>query len=133
MKYLLSLGLSLGIATAPAQPLPQAAAASHTAAPPHADISNGVLHARIYLPDTANGYYRATRFDWSGVMPLLQYRGLNYCAQWFPTYAPAINDAVTGPVESFAPLGFQQAASGGSFVQIGVGSLLRPDPSSYSP
>src|ERR1700743_1505206 len=38
------------------------------AAPPSADINNGVIHARLYLPNTAVGYYRATRFDWSGVM-----------------------------------------------------------------
>ncbi len=32
---------------------------------PEAEISNGILHARLYLPDSEKGYYRSTRFDWS--------------------------------------------------------------------
>src|ERR1700754_942742 len=43
--------------------------------PPSADINNGIIHARLYLPDTAVGYYRATRFDWAGGMPVLEYKG----------------------------------------------------------
>ncbi|HTI91389.1 MAG TPA: hypothetical protein VL727_12425 [Puia sp.] len=97
-------------------------------APPSADINNGVIHARLYLPDTAVGYYRATRFDWSGVMPVLEYKGHQYITQWFPKYAPTIHDAILGPVESFTPLDFK-----GDFVQIGVGRLVRPDTAAYSP
>jgi hypothetical protein len=37
-----------------------------------------------------------------------------------------------GPVESFAPLGYTDAAPGGSFVEIGVGVLARPDSAGYS-
>jgi hypothetical protein len=99
---------------------------------PQADITNGIVHARCYLPDTANGYYRSTRFDWSGVMPALEYRGHSYFGQWFPRYAPTINDAIMGPVESFWPLGYDEAAAGGSFVEIGVGVLERPDTGVYS-
>ena len=35
--------------------------------PPEATITNGLIEVHLYLPDTENGYYRATRFDWSGV------------------------------------------------------------------
>ncbi len=100
---------------------------------PQADISNGIVHARIYLPDTANGYYRSTRFDWSAVMPVLEYRGHSYFGQWFPRYDPTLNDAIMGPVESFQPLGYAQATPGGSFVEIGVGVLTRPDTSAWTP
>jgi hypothetical protein len=100
---------------------------------PQTDISNGIVNARIYLPDTTNGYYRSTRFDWSAVIPLLEYRGHSYFGQWFPRYAPTINDAIMGPVESFSPLGYEQAGAGGSFVEIGVGVLTRPDGSAYTP
>ncbi len=95
--------------------------------PPSADINNGVIHARLYLPDTAVGYYRATRFDWSGVMPVLEYKGHQFITQWFPKYAPTIHDAILGPVESFTPLDFK-----GDFVQIGVGRLVRADTAAYS-
>ncbi len=100
---------------------------------PQAEISNGLLHARCYLPDAETGYYRGTRFDWSGVISSLEYKDHSYCGQWFPEYAPTINDAIIGPVESFTPLGYKDAVPGGTFVQIGVGKLVRPDGSSYSP
>ena len=101
-------------------------------AQPQADISNGIVHARLYLPDTAAGYYRATRFDWSGVMPLLEYKGHQYCGQWNPVYSPTVNDAIVGPVESFWPLGYENTPVGGTFVQIGVGALARPDTAAYA-
>jgi hypothetical protein len=102
-------------------------------AQPEAGISNGIIHARIYLPDSVNGYYRSTRFDWSGVMPSLEYKGHSYFGQWFPKYSPTINDAIMGPVESFSPLGYAEASAGGSFTEIGVGTLVRPDSAAYSP
>jgi hypothetical protein len=42
---------------------------------PEAAISNGPISARLYLPDAAKGYYRGTRFDWSGVIYSLKYQG----------------------------------------------------------
>ena len=35
---------------------------------PQVEITNGLIKARLYLPDANNGYYRATRFDWSGII-----------------------------------------------------------------
>jgi hypothetical protein len=99
-------------------------------APQEAEISNGIIHARFYLPDAVKGYYRSTRFDWSGVMPSLEYAGHQYFAQWFPIYSPTTHDAIMGPVESFSPIGF---ADGETFLQIGVGVLVRPDSAAYSP
>ena len=42
---------------------------SQLAAPqfPQAEISNASIRATLYLPDAQSGYYRGTRFDWSGV------------------------------------------------------------------
>jgi hypothetical protein len=42
---------------------------------PEARISSGTLDAKLYLPDAEKGYYRGTRFDWSGVIYSLRYRG----------------------------------------------------------
>jgi hypothetical protein len=95
---------------------------------PQAAISNGVLFARFYLPDTAAGYYRATRFDWSGVLPELTYKGHSFTGQWFPKYDPLINDAIMGPVESFVPI-----PAGDRFVHIGVGVLNNPASKPWSP
>lgn len=40
---------------------------------PQAKISNGLVRAKLYLPDSGNGFYRGTRFDWSGVIYSLEY------------------------------------------------------------
>lgn len=85
-------------------------------------LHHGNVRAHVYPPGT---YYRGTRFDWSGVMPLLQWRGHTYCQQWFDHYAPTIHDAIMGPVESFAPYG--------NFIVIGVGRLSVPDSAHYNP
>lgn len=99
---------------------------------PQTEISNGIIHAKIYLPDSNNGYYRASRFDWSGVIPELSFRGHSYFGQWFEKYDPSIHDAIMGPVDAFAPLDFDSKKPGDSFVKIGVGILAKPNESPYS-
>ena len=94
---------------------------------PQAEISNGLIKAKLYLPDAKNGYYRSTRFDWSGVIPELKYQGHDYFGQWFPVYDPKIHDAILGPVEEFSAIGYEQAPAGGEFVRIGIGGLRKPE------
>ena len=115
------------------------------AEPPHAEITNGQIHAKIYLPDAKNGYYRATRFDWSGVVYSLRYNGHDYYGPWFQKTDPSVHDfvyrdpdivaspctAITGPVDEFAPIGWDEAKPGGSFIKIGVGALRKPDEGKY--
>jgi len=100
--------------------------------PPEVEITNGLVHARIYLPDADNGYYRGSIFDWSGVIPDLTCNGHSYYGQWNPNYAPRIHDAIMGPVEDFLPVGFTEAKPGESFLKIGIGILERPDTAAYS-
>jgi hypothetical protein len=95
--------------------------------PPQAEIANAALHAKLYLPDAETGYYRATRFDWSGVVAKLERKGHNYFGVWFERYDPKLHDAITGPVESFNAIGYDEAAPGGKFLRIGVGWLRRPE------
>jgi len=114
----LSLGLPVG-------PLPAAGF-------PQAEISNGLIRAKLHLPDAEKGYYRATRFDWSGVIASLQYQGHNYFGQWFERYDPKLHDAIMGPVEEFltngnTALGYDEAKAGGTFIRIGVGVLRKPE------
>jgi len=99
---------------------------------PQADISNWVVKARLYLPDAQKGYYRATRFDWSGVIASLEYQGHNFFGQWFDKYDPKIHDAIMGPVEEFLTpnrtgLGYDDVKPGENFVKIGVGAIRKPD------
>ncbi len=100
--------------------------------PPEAKITNGLIHARLYLPDNNDGYYRGSRFDWSGVIPDLEYDGHTYYGQWFPKYDPRLHDAIMGPVEDFYPIGFNEAKPGETYLKIGIGILVRPDTAKYS-
>lgn len=99
---------------------------------PQTEISNGLIQAKIYLPDTREGYYRGTRFDWSGNMPSLKYAGHEYFGQWYTEYSPEIHDVIMGPVEEFTSPDFQDVKPGENFMKIGVGSLVKPDDKPYS-
>ena len=119
------------------------------AEPPKAELSNGPLRVRLYLPDAANGFYRATRFDWSGMIDTVEYGGHKFYGRWFQGVDPKVNDfeyrgadiiagpntAATGPAEEFntgnEALGFDEAKPGGTFLKIGVGVLRRPDERDY--
>src|SRR5688572_13003059 len=102
---------------------------------PQAEISNGRIRAKIYLPDARQGYYRGTRFDWAGVVAGLEWNGHNYFGQWFERYDPTLHDAITGPVEEFltndSGLGYDEAQPGESFVRIGVGAVRKPAEPAY--
>jgi len=99
---------------------------------PEAQISNGIITAHFYLPDINNGYYRATRFDWSGNTTSLEYKGHTYYGQWYDKHEPTIHDVVMGPVEEYGPVGFMEAKAGERFIKIGVGALLKPDSTPYN-
>jgi hypothetical protein len=108
-----------------------AACALSAAEFPQAEISNGQVRAKLYLPDATNGYYQATRFDWSGVIASLEYKNHSYFGVWFPKYDPKLHDSITGPVEEFrtglSGLGYEEAKVGGTFIRIGVGVLRKPE------
>jgi len=97
-----------------------------------AEISNGLIHATIYLPDQERGYYRGSRFDWSGVIASLRYGGHTYFGRWSEERD---DNAITGPVDEFASedgaLGYAGARPGELFMKIGVGLLRKPDSAPY--
>ena len=115
--------------------------------PPQAEIANDLVRVKLYLPDAEHGFYRGTRFDWSGVVADLEYQGHSYYGPWFTGTDATIPDfiykgpdiiagpcsAITGPVEEFTPaIGFDQAKAGGTFLKVGVGMLRKPDDAAYS-
>jgi hypothetical protein len=124
----LILGVMLFASTAAASDFPQAR------------ISNGQITATVFLPDSEKGYYRSTRFDWSGAVNSLQFKGHEYYGIWFDGVDPKVINkdfpdgkiingppgALYGPVNEFqTPLGWNEATPGGTFIKIGVGVLRR--------
>jgi hypothetical protein len=104
---------------------------------PKAEISNGLIHAELMLPDPQHGSYQGTRFDWSGVIASLKFQGHEYFGPWYEKHDPKIHDAITGPVEEFrtndSGLGYDEAKVGGTFVRIGIGTVRKPDEKAYRP
>ena len=120
---------------------------------PKATLSNGKLEAVVFLPDPQNGYYRSTRFDWSGVVGCVSLNGHKFFGEWFAKYDPLKNDSIVGPVEEFrtdngtmghypatSPLltmrteaiGYNQAKPGEPFLKPGVGVLRKIDDKPYA-
>jgi len=112
---------------------------------PTATIGSADLSAELYLPDVKNGFYRGTRFDWSGIVRNLRYKNLSFFGPWFDRQDPSVHDfvysdnkivagtcsATMGPVEEFQAIGYDQAQPNGTFLKIGVGVLRRPDAAPY--
>jgi hypothetical protein len=119
-------------------------------APPQRTIRNGLIEAKVYLPDRAHGFYRGTRFDWAGVIGTFTTLGHSFYDPWFTQTDASVNDfifrgreivagacsAITGPAEEFhaegsPAFGYAEAKAGGTFVKIGVGVLRKPDDAPY--
>jgi len=122
--------------------------------PSTGQISNGLVNVAFYVPDAENGYYRGTRFDWSGIIFSLKYKGEEYYGKWYTSRDPSIHNNVQrikpdgtgevvtgiassgqGPAEEFLTadkaLGFDDAKPGDLFLKIGVGVLRRKDDKPY--
>ena len=101
---------------------------------PNAIISNSEVQMKVYLPDPEKGLYRATRFDWSGVIGSVKYKGHEYFGYWKDTHDPLFHEDLTGPVEGFIEpgLGYANAKPGEKFIRIGVGILEKEDEPEYN-
>jgi hypothetical protein len=103
----------------------------------HVPISNGLISAQIFPPGEGE-LYKGTRFDHAGVVMHVTYRGQNYTDYWFDRFVTDPSDtsrrpigtqtsccAVSGPVEEFAAVGFEEAGMGGRFLKPGIGIFKR--------
>jgi hypothetical protein len=95
---------------------------------PKAEISNGLIHAELMLPDRQNGSYRGTRFDWSGIISSLQFGGHEYFGRWYERHDPRIHEEFRTNDKG---LGYDQAKPGETFVRIGIGTVRKPDEAAY--
>lgn len=100
---------------------------------PSASFSNELIEAKVYLPDPETGYYRGTRFDWSGAIYSLVYSGHEYFGEWQASDDPYLHDRITGPVEEYRTnnkgLGYDDGAA--RFLRIGVGVVEKPEEEDY--
>jgi choline-sulfatase len=100
---------------------------------PYTELSNGEVQMKVWLPDPEKGLYRATRFDWSGVIGSVKFRDHEYFGYWKDTHDPEYHEDLTGPVEGFIKpgLGYEEALPGEGFIRIGVGILEKEEEEEY--
>ncbi|MBD3346924.1 MAG: hypothetical protein GF401_17865 [Chitinivibrionales bacterium] len=96
--------------------------------PPRIILENGMLRVTIYTPNSRCGYYRGTRFDWSGMIAKVEYNGHSFFSEWKTPHDPSDPGHGIGPAEEFdmeTPPLFSAVDSGDTFVKIGVGKLIK--------
>ena len=84
------------------------------------ELSNRHLHLCLCEP---GGFYRGTRFDWSGVFRNIVFEGIEFSGLWFDGIDPLRHDNLTGCSEEFAPIWID----GIHCVKPGVGLLDVPE------
>ncbi len=109
---------------------------------PSHQVTNGEITATVYLPDAKAGFYTTTRFDWSGAIASLKYKGHDYYGTWFSKITDIYDfgyegpnkdvlsadfTAMVGPAEEFGALGYTDVPPGGLFVKPGIGVLKRDE------
>jgi hypothetical protein len=124
-------GLAVSVAVLLA--LGTSARAAETDAPRHV-LASGGLKLTLYLPDARTGYYRGTRFDWSGLVARAEVGGHTVFCDWVTPHSPTFPGGAPGTAEEFGngePLGYSEAPVGGTFLKIGVGELEKPAEPKY--
>ena len=102
-----------------------------------ADLHTKHLRAELYLPDSQKGYYRGTRFDWSGLISNVECDGHRFFCEFNERqHDPLNHDDICGTAEEFgmttAPLGINSGPGPDPFVKIGIGVLERGDDPEYA-
>ena len=103
----------------------------------HVDISNGILSARVFPPGKGE-LNQGARFDHAGVVFHITYKGQDFNSYWFDRfvtdpmdngkYPPATEHSccnMSGPVEEFSAVGFDDAGVGGRYLKPGIGIYQR--------
>ncbi len=102
---------------------------------PHAVITNGIVETSIFLPDAQKGFYRGSRYEWSGMPWQLTYQGHSYFIgdKDELVHEPDNPDHGISLAEEFDSTGrkrypqrFDAAKPGETFMKIGVGNLEKP-------
>lgn len=101
---------------------------------PTAHISNGLVDLVVCVPDPETGFYRGTRFDWSGHIEQATHKGHTFFEFWKGKHDPTRHDHGIGTPEEFGmdnPLGYEEAKPGETFIKIGVGHLVKAKDAKY--
>ena len=103
---------------------------------PRCTLSNGLVEAKVYLPDKDNGFYRGSRFDWAGIIGSLTCGGHSYFGPWYAKHDPYRHDSITGPAGEFhgveeADIDYTRVKEEDNFLRLGVGFFRKQESSAF--
>jgi len=104
---------------------------------PRIKLTNGQLEADIFVPCSENGYYRGSRFDWSGIADQIKWNGHTFLCSSVVTAdkdfraCGTAEELCMGIFNTPGPLGYIEAAVGESFIKPGVGILEKNSNDDY--
>ncbi|MFC1651470.1 hypothetical protein ACFL2X_07855 [Candidatus Latescibacterota bacterium] len=100
---------------------------------PHIILSNGLIEASVFLPNNEKGFYRSSRFEWSGMIWQLTYKDHTFFTERVKPHNPETSGHSMSLAEEFCigtnkaiPQRFTEAKPGETFMKIGVGNLEKP-------
>ncbi|MBC2667483.1 hypothetical protein H7F51_18345 [Novosphingobium flavum] len=151
LAALTALLAAVPLTPAPAAPAAPGGTARALAAAPKVVLASGKLKVTIAPPDGKKGFYRSTRFDWSGMITDVTLGATHFYGPWTDGVSEEVHDfadtptgvvvsprnPATGPAEEFANRdgetvpGYNAAPAGGTFIKIGVGRLRKADLKPY--
>src|SRR6516162_2458988 len=64
-------------------------------------LQSSRLKVILYLPDAQKGYYRGTRFDWSGLISKVEFGRHSFFCEFKQEHDPLNHDDICGTAEEF--------------------------------
>lgn len=97
-----------------------------------AHITNGEIQAYLCVGENrAAQFYQGVRFDPTGVVLSLKANGHVYFGDVYEVHNPKVYDSISGPVEEYLVVGYNDAKVGEDFLKIGVGMLEKISDGKY--
>eukprot|EP01130_Rhizamoeba_saxonica_P003384 TRINITY_DN1430_c0_g1_i3.p1 TRINITY_DN1430_c0_g1~~TRINITY_DN1430_c0_g1_i3.p1 ORF type:complete len:306 (-),score=67.03 TRINITY_DN1430_c0_g1_i3:1104-2021(-) len=85
------------------------------------------FRAEVFDIDAVKGYYRGSRFDWSGIIKNVYLENKVFYGDWITPHDPYNPEHARSICEEYTQLGWDEASVGEEFVKIGVGRLLKKE------
>jgi hypothetical protein len=97
---------------------------------PSTVMTNGIITAKVAIPDLEKGYYRGNRFEQAGIITKLERDGHTFFLDAPEVHSPLNSGECCGPCEEwFDAIAYDDAKPGEPFIKIGVGLYEK----TYSP
>lgn len=97
---------------------------------PSTVITNGIVSAKVAIPDLERGYYRGNRFEQAGIITKLERDGHTFFLDAPDVHSPLNSSECCGPCEEwFDAIAYDDAKPGEAFIKMGVGLYEK----TYSP